>query len=90
MAECWIVNSSPLICLDRIGLLDILGRLGREVVISPREDAPPALASSPMAHSYEPRNWPDRFFQRASRGAQPELEPEIPATAPAPTVQPAG
>jgi predicted nucleic acid-binding protein len=33
MAECWIVNSSPLISLDRIGLLDILGRLGREVVI---------------------------------------------------------
>ena len=37
-----------------------------------------------------PRNWPDRFFQHASRGAQPDLEPEIPATAPAPTVQPAG
>jgi predicted nucleic acid-binding protein len=33
MAECWIVNSSPLISLDRIGLLDILGRLGRKVVI---------------------------------------------------------
>jgi predicted nucleic acid-binding protein len=33
MAECWIVNSSPLISLDRIGLLDILGRLGPEVVI---------------------------------------------------------
>jgi predicted nucleic acid-binding protein len=33
VAECWIVNSSPLISLDRIGLLDILGRLGREVVI---------------------------------------------------------
>jgi predicted nucleic acid-binding protein len=33
MAECWIVNSSPLISLDRIGLLDILGRLCRDVVI---------------------------------------------------------
>ncbi len=33
MAECWVVNASPLISLDRIGLLDILGRLGREVVI---------------------------------------------------------
>ena len=37
-----------------------------------------------------PRNWPDRFFQHASRGAQPELEPEIPPPAPAPTAQPAG
>ena len=35
MAECWIVNSSPLISLDRIGLLDILGRLGREVAVAP-------------------------------------------------------
>jgi predicted nucleic acid-binding protein len=33
MAEIWVVNASPLISLDRTGSLDILSRLGRDLVV---------------------------------------------------------
>ena len=33
MVETWVVNASSLISLDRIGRLDILSRLARDLVI---------------------------------------------------------
>ena len=33
MAEVWVVNSSPLIVLDRLGRLDLLARLGNTLIV---------------------------------------------------------
>lgn len=35
MAETWVVNASPLIALDSIGRLGLLGLLGRDVAVPP-------------------------------------------------------
>ena len=35
MAETWVVNASPLIALDSIGRLDLLGQLGHDVAVPP-------------------------------------------------------
>jgi predicted nucleic acid-binding protein len=33
VAETWVTNASPLISLDRIGSLHLVGQLGREIVV---------------------------------------------------------
>ena len=33
MAEVWVVNSSPLIVLDRLGRIDLLARLGNTLIV---------------------------------------------------------
>ena len=35
MADTWVVNASPLIALGNVGRVDLLTRLGREVVLPP-------------------------------------------------------
>jgi predicted nucleic acid-binding protein len=49
MAEIWVVNASPLISLDRSGSLDLLPRLGRELVIPAGVLAEIARGPSPIA-----------------------------------------
>jgi len=49
MAELWVVDASPLISLDRIGSLDLLARLGHELVVPASVLAEVARGPNPIA-----------------------------------------